>query len=523
MSSPAFSLETASPFPAPPGSWDAAAALTDWVGREAALARRAQVDWAAEPLARRLAVLRALRRRIAADPSALVPAAAGLRPDGEVLTSEVLPLAEACRFLEREAPRILAPRFLGSAGRPAWLGGVETEVRRLPLGLVLILAPTNYPLFLPGVQALQALAAGNAVIWKPGRGGLNAARAFAALAVGAGLDPRLLRVLPEDPEAGRAALAAGPDKVFLTGSAATGRQVLADLAPRLIPATMELSGCDALFVLPEATAADLDRVARAVAFSLRLNGGATCIAPRRIFVPRGLAAGLERRLEEEAGRLPAVPLREETTERLGPLVDGALQGGARRSTGGFSAVPGRDAGDRFQPLVLADVPPSAPLLREDLFAPVVSLVPVGDLDEALEHAALCPYALGASVFGPEAAARAAADRVRAGVVLVNDVIVPTADPRLPFGGLGESGFGVTRGAEGLLEMTAVQAVAVRRGRFLPHLDEPQPGPGDSELFRGYLAAVHGAGIAPRLRGLLRLLRAAARRPLSSRRKGNSHG
>jgi acyl-CoA reductase-like NAD-dependent aldehyde dehydrogenase len=485
------------------------------LAREADRARQAQAAWAARSLAERLGMLRTLRHRLAADPAALVAAAAGARPEAEVLTSEVLPLAEACRFLEREAEAVLAPRRLGSEGRPAWLGRVETEVRRVPLGLVLILAPTNYPLFLPGVQALQALAAGNAVLWKPGRGGDGAARAFAALAVAAGLDERLLRVLPEDPEAGRAALAAGPDKVFLTGSAATGRQVLAALAPRLIPATMELSGCDALFVLPAAGPADLGRVARAIAFSLRLNGGATCIAPRRVFVPRRLAADLERRLEEAAGRLPAVVLPEDTAARLRSLLDGALQTGARKVTGGFAE------GGSFRPLVLADVLPSARILREDLFAPVVSLVPVADLDEALKEAALCPYALGASVFGPEAAARAAADRVRAGVVLVNDVIVPTADPRLPFGGRGESGFGVTRGAEGLLEMTAVQTVAVRRGHFLPHLDEPQPG--DGELFRGYLAFAHGGGIGPRLRGLLGLLRAAARRrPLPSRRKGNPH-
>lgn len=419
-------------------------AREDLVAREAASARAVQAEWAAEPLAERLRILRSVRHRLAEKAEEIVRAVtSGSRPGAEVLTSEVIPLADALRFLEREAPEILAPRRLGSAGRPAWLGGVELEVRREPLGLVLILAPSNYPLFLPAVQALQAIAAGNAVLWKPGRGGFAAARAFADLTVLAGLDWRLIKVLPDDEETGREALAAGPDKVVLTGSAATGRQVLAEAGRRLIPAVAELSGCDALFVLPGADAAHRERAAQAVRFGLALNGGTTCIAPRRVFVPRLAAAELGARITE-----------------LLPEAD-------------------------------------------------VSLIPVASMEEALEIASRSPYALGASVFGPEEEARAFAGRVRAGVVTVNDVIVPTADPRLSFGGRGESGYGVTRGAEGLLEMTTVKAVAVRRGRWLPHLEPGQPG--DEEIFKGWLAAAHGDGLQAQLAGAVRLARALIRR------------
>jgi acyl-CoA reductase-like NAD-dependent aldehyde dehydrogenase len=405
-------------------------------------ARDAQADWGARPAAERLRVLRALRHRIVERCEELERACG--RDAAEVLSAEVVPLADACRFLEREAPGLLAPRRLGAEGRPAWLRGVDVELRREPLGLVLIIAPSNYPLFLPGVQTLQALAAGNAVIWKPGRGGLPAARAFAGLALEAGLDPRLLTVLPEDPEAARAAIAAGVDKVVLTGSAATGREVLGELARRLVPVVAELSGHDPLFVLP---GADLERVARAIRFGLELNGGATCIAPRRVFVPRGLAAGLEARLAE-------------------------------------------------------------------LGAPPVSLTAVTDMEEALAEAARSPYALGASVFGPETAARDLALRVRAGVVVVNDVIVPTADPRLPFGGRGESGYGVTRGAEGLLELTVIKAVTVRCGRWLPHLDERHPVDGD--LFRAWLAAAHAGTLRGRLQGIIDIFRTATRRKAKER-------
>jgi acyl-CoA reductase-like NAD-dependent aldehyde dehydrogenase len=469
------------------------------VTREAAAAREAQADWAARPLKERLWILRSIRHRLSEKAGELARSVARQtgRSETEVLSSEILPLADACRFLEREAPRILATRRFGAEGRPAWLGKVDFEVRREPLGLVLILAPSNYPIFLPGVQALQAITAGNGVLWKPGRGGFAAARAFADVAALAGLDWQLIQVLPDTPEAGSAALAAEPDKVLLTGSAATGREVLAEAGRRLVPATAELSGCDALFVLP---GADLERTAKAIRFGLSLNGGATCIAPRRIFVPRELSPELEKRVAELAEGLPAVRVDPRTAARAGTFLAEALAHGARLLAGERNPLA-----DSFRPTVIARGFPWLRLFQEDLFAPVVSFMAVTDVEEALAAAARCPYALGAAIFGPEDDARVLAGRVSAGVVTINDLIVPTADPRLPFGGRGESGYGVTRGAEGLLDLTAVKVVSVRQGRWLPHLEERQPG--DEELFRAWMAAAHGDGVRARARGAVRLVKA----------------
>jgi delta 1-pyrroline-5-carboxylate dehydrogenase len=129
------------------------------------------------------------------------------------------------------------------------------------------------------------------------------------------------------------------------------------------------------------------------------------------------------------------------------------------------------------------------LLQEDVFAPWLALIPVASPEAALGAAADCPYALGASVFGPPGAAEAMARRVRAGSVCVNDLIVPTADPRLPFGGRGRSGFGSTRGAEGLLAMTVVKTVSERRSRLRPHLAPAAEN--DAGLFAGMTALLHG--------------------------------
>ena len=460
-------------------------------------AREAQSHWASRPVRERLAVIRRLRQRMAIEPDRLL--AAIRMPQkataAEKLSQEVLPLAEACRFVERRAAKLLAPRRLSTRHRPAWLLGSTVEITREPFGVVLVVAPWNYPLLLPGVQAVQALAAGNAVLVKPGRGGAPVMTAFAELLYEAGLDRHLLQVLPEEAQAATGAIEAGVDKVVLTGSADTGRRVLATAAPHLTPATMELSGCDAVFVLADA---DPDRVAAALAFGLRLNAGATCIAPRRVFIPRALAGALEKRLIEALRPLPPVAADAAAARCAVALAEEAVGEGARLAFGELAVA------ERMQPLVLANASAAMRLLSSDVFAPVLAILPVDDEAAALAAARACPYALGATIFGSPAAARRFAARVRAGCVVINDMIAPTADPRFPFGGRGESGFGVTRGAEGLLEMTQIKAIALRRSRWLPHLDPP--GPFDEPLMRAYLAAAHAGGWFCRCAAVGRLLR-----------------
>jgi acyl-CoA reductase-like NAD-dependent aldehyde dehydrogenase len=456
-----------------------------------ALARRKSEEWASAPIRARLAPMGRLRRLIGARAAGLAESLGPRRPLADTLAAEVLPLAEAARFLHRRAERILAPRRLGLAGRPLWLAGVAAEIRRDPMGAVLVLAPSNYPLFLPGAQILQALAAGNAVCVKPAPGCAAPMRALAALLAEAGLPEGVLQVLDDSAAAGIAASHAGFDHIVLTGSAETGRRVLEAAAGTLTQTTVELSGNDAVFVLP---GADLDLVAACLAYGMRLNDGATCIAPRRVFIPRALAAGLESRIVAALAALPPPAIPPAIAARLATLAAEAEAMGARRLPGPIMA--------------LADARPEMRLLQQDVFAPWMALVAVADTAEALSAAAACPYALGAAIFGPEAAARALAPRVPAGSVCVNDLIVPTADPRLPFGGRGMSGFGVTRGAEGLLGMTRMRAISVRRGSLRPHLDPAQSA--DAGRMAGLVAVLHG-GWPAKLRGM----RALTRRPPSA--------
>ncbi len=460
------------------------------------LSRAAQRAWAATPVRTRVQVLRRFRHALARSAEGLVDAIGRPAPHGraESLAAEVLPLVDACRWLEREAPGVLRPTRYGRRGRPQWLRGVESELRRDPWGLVLVLAPSNYPLFLAGVQALQALAAGNAVLVKPAPGCSAPMQVMASLLDDAGLDPALFVVVEEDVGTARGLLRGGVDKVVLTGSAATGRAVLDDLAPSLTPAVMELSGCDAVFVRDDA---DLDLVTEALRFGLTFNRSATCIAPRRVFVSRARRDELETRLVGALGRIPAEPPPERQAALIQEVAREALIEGAR-------VLVGHVGSDRLAlPLVLTGVRPDMRIARTDVFAPVLSVLAVEDDEDALRQAAHCPYALGASVFGALPGASRLAARVPVGLVTVNDLIAPSADPRVPFGGRGESGFGTTRGREGLLEMTATKVIQVRRGRSRRHFDAFVGG--EDAFFLAWLRMAHGATWRERVRGIRELM------------------
>ena len=482
-----------------PGDAGSAPPRESEIARNLAEARAAQAAWAASPLRHRLKVLRRLRHRIANRPDDFLDAVTHRqrRSSFETLSAELLPLADACWWLEREAASVLAPRTLSRSSRPMWLTGVKVTERRDPYGVVLILGTWNYPLFLPGVQTAQALAAGNAVLLKPGRNSTSAAEALRDQLIACGLDHRLLVILPEDETFAHAAIRCGVDKVVLTGSAETGRNLLAQLAPSLTPAEMELSGCDAVFVRGDA---DLDLAVKAIAFATPFNGGATCIAPRRVFVHRSLAAELETRLTDIFDSLPSVPVGGETAQAIERLITDVTDRDGRVAAGRIDVSAGES---RVAPMLLCDVSPNADVLKTDVLAPVVSLVAVDNDEQAIRYNRECPYALGATVFGRPEPANALATKLDVGCVVVNDILVPTADPRVAFGGRRQSGFGVTRGAAGLLAMTQPKTIIEQTSRWRPHLEPPTPH--DEDLLRHYLAAAHGRNWRDRLGAAFRFV------------------
>jgi acyl-CoA reductase-like NAD-dependent aldehyde dehydrogenase len=453
--------------------------------------------WAEWTIGERLVVVKAARHKMAAMTREF---AAAISPElgrtaAETLVAELLPLLAAGRFLEQRAEKVLRTRRMGRWGLPFWLAGLKSEVQRVPFGRVMVIGPANYPLFLPGVQTWQGLVAGNAVVWKPGRGGYEVARLFADAMYAAGLPRDVLRITDESIDAAEREIAAGVGKVFFTGSASSGQLLLKRLADTLTPCVLELSGCDAVVVLPTA---DLDRVVKALVFGMRLNRSATCMAPRRVLL---VDATESRRtkfvgmLQDALRMIGRVELHETVRCQMSRLLDEARKAGA--TILGDVQVKG------CEPVLILNASATMSIAQADIFAPVLMVIDVKGDAGVVAAQESCPFGLTASIFGDEAEAKRLATKLTTGTVMVNDLIVPAADPRVPFGGRAHSGFGVTRGTEGLLEMTAIRTVAVGKGRSVRHYEAI--GPAHEGLFRGVILASHSATFQERLRGIRELI------------------
>ncbi len=459
-------------------------------------ARRAQLAWCAVPVSRRVRILRRFRDRLAADALAFATCI-GRRPAADTLTGEILPVLEACRFLERRAPGLL--RTSGGYRRAGlWLAGTRSKTLREPYGVVLIIAPSNYPLMLPAIQTLQALAAGNAVIVQAAPGAAAAPQRMARLLRESGLPDSLVTVIA-DLDISHALIGMPIDKLFFTGSGETGDQVLKLASEHRIPATMELSGWDPMIVLRDA---DLDHVAAAVAFALTFNDGQTCVAPRRVLVPDDLHDALAERIADFLDAAAPVPFAASDRQATRALTENALLAGARLICGRI------DAAACEGPVLLSNVPADSRLFHSEIFGPIAMLTRVVSVDDALTKANATDYALGASVFGDERLAESVAEKLDAGLITINDVIVPGAHPAVPLAARRGSGFGVTRGPEGLLEMTRPKAITTTRFK------RPVVLRATSRVSAGtvatYIGAAHRRGALAKMRAIFTGRRGAER-------------
>ena len=433
--------------------------------------------------------------------------ASPLRTDPVVsLAGEILPLADAAAWLSKKAAGILADRRASFWQRPWWMGRMSATTRRVPWGRVLILGAWNYPLLLMGVQSLQALVAGNSVLLKPPPGGDLVARAWKELLEAAGFPSDTILLLDTDPAEAQEAMRQGVEHVVLTGSSTTGKKVLEQLAPRLTPATLELSGCDTCVVWENA---DLDRAVSALVYSLRFNASCTCMAIRRVLCHHRLYHSLIEQLQQQLNSLEPIPVLPSSLRHLKqPWEDARAQGA--RSLGGvvFPEVTEGSTVVSTKPLVLVDCPQPSPMDHLDVFAPWLAISRVDSIERLKDCWSASKYGLTGVVFGGETIPEGLKSYLQVGTIVIDDLFVPTADPQLAFGGVGESGYGVTRGVEGLIGMTRPQVVAKRLGSWLPHLDSKKGE--ELDILKGILLGRHGVTWRKRLEGWKRLAEAGRR-------------
>ncbi|MEO3930900.1 aldehyde dehydrogenase [Micromonosporaceae bacterium B7E4] len=353
--------------------------------------------------------------------------------------------------------------------RPAAMRPGHTVVRHEPLGVVGLIVPWNYPQALTMAKLAPALAAGCAVVLKPAAETSLDGYLLAEAAEAAELPPGVVNLVPGGRDTGEHLVRhPGVDKIAFTGSTAAGRAIGAICGELLRPVSLELGGKSAAIVLPDA---DLDTVAGQLTVGSFGNAGQTCFLLSRVLAPRSRYAELVDALREVADRFVlGDPLDERTT--MGPLVSArqrdrvadyvasGLDQGARLVTGG-SRPAGPDRGFYFAPTVFADVDNRSRIAQEEIFGPVVCVLPYDGEEQAVALANDSAYGLGGSVFtGDTAHGLAVARRIRTGTIGINGY---APDVTAPFGGYKASGLGRENGPEAIASYQNVKSMYVTAG------------------------------------------------------------
>jgi acyl-CoA reductase-like NAD-dependent aldehyde dehydrogenase len=391
----------------------------------------------------------------------------------------------------RNARRVLGSRRVRS-GLIAFNYGATLEYQ--PLGVVGVIGPWNYPVFTPMGSISYALAAGNAVVFKPSE---------LTPAVGSWLVTSFAAVVPEQPvlqlitgmgQTGDYLARSGVSKIAFTGSAATAKKVMAACAERLTPIVAECGGKDAFIVGADA---DLDAAADACAWGALSNAGQTCVGVERVYVVQDVYHQFLEKLTDRVTRLRpgddreadygpmTLPSQAEVIERH---IADALARGARPVVGGIASIRRPYVG----PVILADVPEESTAVTDETFGPTITVSKVASLAEGVERANASRYGLGSTIFaGSNRAAMAAARSLRSGMTAVNSVISFAGIPSLPFGGVGDSGFGRIHGADGLREFARPKAIARLRMKPLVNLTSFDRSDEDMQKILRLVTFLHG--------------------------------
>jgi acyl-CoA reductase-like NAD-dependent aldehyde dehydrogenase len=372
-----------------------------------------------------------------------------------------------------------------------------------PLGVVAVIGPWNYPLFTPMGSIAYALAAGNTVVFKPSEltplvGQLLGEIASASMSI-----PDVFQVVTGDGRTGAALARAQIDKLAFTGSTATGKKVMAAAAERLTPVLMELGGKDPMIVDVDA---DIDKAAEAAVWGALTNAGQACTSIERVYV---MDAIHDRFVEKAVGEARQVRWGADDEAHIGAItmprqvdiirehLEDAIARGAKVLVGG----PDQIRGNFVPPTVLTDVTPEMRIMREETFGPVLPIARVASVDQAVEQANSTSYGLGSSVFG-KARARELADKIRAGMTSINSALAFAGVPSLPFGGVGDSGFGRIHGDEGLREFARTKATAEERFTLPVALLSFKLPRGTYDRVKSTIHQLYGGGMVDKLRDKL---------------------
>jgi aldehyde dehydrogenase (NAD+) len=338
-----------------------------------------------------------------------------------------------------------------------------------PLGVVLIIAPWNYPVYLGLAPVVAAVAAGNCAVLKPSELA-PATSALLARLVPEYLDPHAVRVVEGDACTTQDLLAQGFDHAVFTGGTEIGKKIMAAAAPTLTPVTLELGGKSPVIVAADA---DIDVAARRIAWVKLMNSGQTCIAPDYVLADHRIVDAL-------VGKIVA-NLREFRSGESDPSLRIVNQHQFDRLVALISATDGTvvaggssdPAALRIEPTVVVNPSPTDGVMADEIFGPILPVLSVQSLDDAVEFVNSRPKPLALYVFtSSPPQGRGLVDRIPSGGAVINHVAMHCLVPQLPFGGVGASGMGAYHGRWGFEALSHRRAVLSKPARPDPRLVYP---------------------------------------------------
>ncbi len=430
-------------------------------------AQRAAFDAAPRPAAaHRQAQLRRLEQLVRHHQEAIVEAIGadfGNRSRVETLTSEILPTLGAAAHARRRLTGWMRPerRAVSMNFKPA-----SNRVEYQPLGVVGVVSPWNYPIYLTLGPLIDILAAGNRAMIKPSEL-TPATGALLARMLGEAFAPEEVAVVQGDVSVGRAFAGLPFDHLVFTGSTNVGREVMRAAAENLVPVTLELGGKSPVIVAEDFPAR---KAAQSVAVGKFFNAGQTCIAPDYALVPTAQAEAFAREVLAAAESMfPALNGNPDYTaiisdrhhQRLGELVAEAEAAGAIVLRHREAAAPQGGGGNvrHFAPTVVLDPPLDGRLMQDEIFGPILPVVRTSGTDEAIAFVNDRPRPLALYAYtGDAATERKILDRTISGGVTINSTIVHVGQDDLPFGGVGPSGMGAYHGRSGFQRFSHARGV-----------------------------------------------------------------
>ena len=425
-------------------------------------ASRKQIDVPLEVRRNRLLRMRALIDDHSTALAEAVQADFGVRRLQLTEIADLFVLRSLLSHTLKALPKWMKPQKVST---PIYLQPASAYLQRQPLGVVGVVSPWNYPVQLALGPVITALAAGNRVMLKPSELTPATSTLMAEL-IGNVFAPDELCVVLGDGELAAEFSSLPFDHLFFTGSTAVGRIVAKAAAANLTPTTLELGGKSPCII---DASCDLDAAAIKIAHGKLLNAGQTCIAPDYVLLPKGKEAAFGHAFAQAVAKLfPTITGNPDYAAIISPRHQARLEAMlAAAETGGAKLQIINTGGEptehrQMSPVLAFDVPASAQLMHEEIFGPILPVLPYDSLSEAIDYINARPRPLALYWFGTDTAARdQVLSQTVSGGVTVNDTLMHIAHENLPFGGVGESGWGSYHGEAGFLRLSMQKPVLVQ--------------------------------------------------------------